>query len=274
MTLFESIAKYFNLPAFELGNIQASFNEARDVGFIAADSGSGSGKFATVDHPFSNGNFTVYLFMEPIYGKAQQDLDKAFGVDNRFGYDNGYKEAMRPRVAFIVKKDFEDLVMQGVEIKKANWTKQSEVWKETSVMSNVSRNDGAPNFYNGLFWQTAAQDQLEIMGESDEINEIEYIYRTRALGYFIMGALCGIEEAKDLAMAQIDHFSRYEGMLSDELFSDALEPRGLEISDEILALLDIVPTQETKVKNNFCTSCGKKYDELENFCAECGTKRN
>jgi hypothetical protein len=75
-------------------------------------------------------------------------------------------------------------------------------------------------------------------------------------------------------MAQIDHFSRYEGMLSDELFSDALEPRGLEISDEILALLDIVPTQETKVKNNFCTSCGKKYDELENFCAECGTKRN
>jgi hypothetical protein len=274
MTLFESIAKYFNLPAFELGNIQASFNEARDVGFIAADSGSGSGKFATVDHPFSNGNFTVYLFMEPIYGKAQQDLDKAFGVDNRFGYDNGYKEAMRPRVAFIVKKDFEDLVMQGVEIKKANWTKQSEVWKETSVMSNMSRIDGAPNFYNGLFWQTAAQDQLEIMGESDEINEIEYIYRTRALGYFIMGALCGIEEAKDLAMAQIDHFSRYEGMLSDELFSDALEPRGLEISDEILALLDIVPTQETKVKNNFCTSCGKKYDELENFCAECGTKRN
>ena len=276
MTLSESIAKYFELHAFELGKIQASFIDAWDVGFIAADSGSGKEKFATVDHPFSDGTFTVYLFMEPIYGKAQQELAKAFGIDNKFEYDNGYKEAMRPRVAFIVKKDFESTVMKGVEIKKANWSKQSEVWNETRVLSNALRNDGAPNYYNGLFWQAAAQDQLQIMGESDEIDydDIEFIYRIRALGYFIMGAICGHEDARYMAMAHIDHFSRYEGLLNDLLFSVALKPRGLEISDEILALLDLVPTQETSGKNNFCTSCGKKYDELENFCAECGTKRN
>ena len=267
ITLIESIAEYLELPAFELGKIQATFNDTRDVGFVAADVQSGSRKFATVDHPLATGSFSVYLFMEPIL-----DSPSAALVEDKFLYDRGYSEAMRPRVALIVKKDFESLLMRGVEIKEADWTKQLEVWNETLVMSNgVGGNDGVSNLYNGLFWIAAARDQHQVMGESDEMGLMEYLYGTRAFGYFIMGALCGDEDARDMASLQL---AKSPELLDESIISDVLEPRGLKMSEEIVSLLDVKTSQEGNMKNNFCTSCGKKFDDRENFCAECGTKRN
>jgi len=272
--LIGSLKDYFSCEAFEAGSIRATFQDTRDVGLIVADSHADLGsRFATVDHPLADGDYKVYLFMEPILNIPTAPIAIQMG-GKEFDFNRGYADAQRPRALFVVHKQFESKALKNIRPQKVNWDKQAEVWAETLVMSNASGNSGQANAFNGLAWLGAANDQQDFIAQNPANEEIWYLYATRAFGFFIQAALCGSEDGLNLALEQASA-SLDGSILTEDVLRDAVDPRGLSYGPEILSIFgsSISEPVAPNMRASFCKNCGNKFDEEAKFCQSCGTHR-
>jgi hypothetical protein len=106
-------------------------------------------------------------------------------------YDRGYADAMRPRVALVVRKSFESPMLEAIQTKDVNWAQQCLVWSETQVVSIIGNHDsdGTANFVNGLFWLGTSTDQIALINANNFNDDLANLYRSLALDYFLAGAL-------------------------------------------------------------------------------------
>lgn len=281
--LVDSTGQYWGAELAEVGRFSATWDEAANAGYLLADSEfHPSGKFAKVDHLMADGDFIVYLAMEPMVSK--NSVAVALGSDPR-SIDLGYKDAMRPRVAFILNAKYEKSVMAKVKTAKVRWDKQAEVWARTIVATNMAEPNGpTANLFNGLAWKATADDQWQAMlglsDVSDETAYLWYLYATRSMGYLIAAAIGGDDNAPDLITEALEG-SGGEDLLDPQAIDDALEPRGLAFTREVGLLMGFAaessgagsPVATAGQNASFCGSCGVKFANDQKFCSECGTKR-
>lgn len=272
--LIETLKDYLECEASVGATIQATSLTTRDVGFIVGDSQASKGsQFATVDHPFANGEYKVYLFTEPILASPPVQFAISLG-EKASDYDTGYTEARRPRALFVVHENFDSKAMKMIRPQNIDWEKQAQVWSRTLVASNISGNAGRANLFNGLTWISAANDQESFISSNSENEQIWYLYATRAFGYFIQAALCGEESGLEMALDQVKA-SQNGDILSEEVLKDAIEPRGLSNRQEVLSLFGVAESADAVASGaaRFCQNCGERFGAGANFCQSCGTKR-
>jgi len=272
--LIEGIREYSDTQAFYAGDISSSVHQDKngDLGLVVGDVFSGGAGYATVDHIFADGEYSVYLFMEPILESLTVSLSLRMEGDS-LPYDRGYADAMRPRVALVVKKQFESTMLDAIETKDVDWSQQCLVWSETQVFSNIGNHgsDGTANFVNGLFWLGTSADQIALNNAHDFNDDMANLYRSLALGYFLAGALQGNQDCFEAFEGLVDA----EGIkvLEDvELVNEILAPRGLAVTNEVIALFERSSSLErdkfdlTKI----CTFCGSTVVSGSRFCSNCG----
>ncbi len=268
--LMASLKDFADCEAYKLGTVQAKFAETQDVGFITSDAAAYLGSsYSEVDQPFARGNFHVYLFMEPILNSSTVQFALERGADPE-GYNRGHQDALRPRVALIVKDAVESKVLRKINSGKVDWNEQATVWADTIVTANTFENSGQANLMNGLMWAAAANDQTEIFDENPANKDILYLYSTRAFGYLLQSALCGSEMGLQLASEQVAALSDESSLINDSFLKDCLLPRGVVATDEVIKLLGV--ESSAKTTKVLCGNCGNKYAEQSEFCQNCGTK--
>ncbi len=265
--ILQALFQYSDLEGYEVGSIRASFEITSDLGFVAGDLHSGLGNFATVDHPFADGEYITILFSEPILIRAEvmnsgQDFDTS-------QWDGGFEDAIRPRVALILDGKYASKVLKNIQLRGTDWDAQAQVWNSTQVESNIGEgNAGVTNLMNGLLWDAAAGDQAAL----EEFGIMEYTYGTRAMGFFVQGALCGNENCVELAKKQIKFDP---DLMEDHVMSDCLKPRGLVMDESVMSILGIQSPQEapSQCLASFCSQCGHPFTENLKFCSSCGAAR-
>jgi len=163
--------------------------------------------------------------------------------------------------------------LDAIETKDVDWSQQCLVWSETQVFSNIGNHgsEGTANFVNGLFWLGASEDQIALNNVDDFNEDMTNLYRCQALGYFVAGALQGNQSC----------FEAFEGLVAAEgiavpedaeIMKEILTPRGLEVTNEVIALFERSSSLErdkfdlTKI----CTSCGSILVSGSRFCSNCG----
>lgn len=265
--LVQALLQYSDLQGYEVGSVSANFEKVDDLGFVLGDIDSAAGGFATVDHPFANGNYVTILFSESILARAKgMNFGQDFDTDE---WDGGYKDAIRPRVALILDSKYSPKVLKNIRLEATDWNLQSQSWKITKVEANIGKqNAGVTNLMNGLLWDAAAGDQAAL----EDFGIMHYTYATRAMGFFIQGALCGNEDCVELARKQIEFDP---DIMDEQVMSDCLAPRGISMDESIVKLLG---TQASSVAPsaglaNFCSQCGQPFLEMSKFCSTCGSAR-
>jgi len=272
--LIQGIREYSNTQAFYAGEISSNVEPENngDLGILVGDVFSGGTGYATVNHLWADGDYSVYLFMEPIMESVAASLSLRMEGDS-FPFDRGYADAMRPRVALVVNKQFESTMLDAIEAKDVDWAQQCLVWSQTQVSSNLGNpgHDGSANFVNGLFWLGTSTDQITLNNAHDFNDDMANLYRSLALGYFLAGALQGNQSC----------FEAFEGLVAAEdievledaeLMKEILTPRGLAVTNEVIALfqrsssLELGKFDLTKI----CTFCGSKLVSGSRFCSNCG----
>jgi hypothetical protein len=229
--LIEAVAEYSDLDAFELGTISAKFDikDITSLGFVIGDA-QGSTNSSNVDHIFANGEYSVFLFMEPILESPTVTLAIRLGTDAK-EFDQGYKEAMRPRIALILKSNFTSRALKSIKLQKVDWQRQMEVWANTLVAANFSGgNAGAASYINAQFWWSSFARQMNI-GKSDADDYVGYIYHNRTLGYMLSGALLGNEACKTEIINALAEDESGPASYTDEVLAEILNPRGMTVSN-------------------------------------------
>lgn len=229
-SLIEAVEPYSDLDAFEAGTINSRFDyeTVTSPGFIMGDL-QASAASATVDHAFATGEYSVFLFMEPILNSLTVSVALGLGADSH-SFDLGYKDAMRPRIALILKSNLKSKALKSIKLQKVDWTRQSEVWANTMVASNIGGdNAGVSSLVNAKFWWSALERQMNI-AKSDADNYVSHLYHNRALGYMLSGALFGNEQCKTEIINSLAEDGP-EGY-TDDVLVEILKPRGLSISNE------------------------------------------
>jgi hypothetical protein len=214
------------LEPFIAGTVTSSSSSLADPGFVIRDlSHDLETPFATVDVPYANGEFNVVLFMEPIEESSYVQTAIALGATIE-DYTRGGPNALRPRVAAIIRQDFMSLLVP--DSPEVDWEVQTKVWNESPISSNLAgSNAGQANYTNGVYWGLACRDAQRMESEA------WYYYSTRSFGYFIEGALAGHELCTGYMVDQIE-LSKDDGILDFDVLSDALNPRGRVVDDAIV----------------------------------------
>lgn len=226
----DELFRYGSLPCFEVGNFEARYDAVADVGFVVGDSRSGHEPYATVDHPFANGDFKLLLFSEPLstgLGRADEIL--------AFLSERGYRPEVTPRVALAIDSGYVTNVLKNIEPVKQDSAQQTALLDADPLSeSELRQNACSTNLMNGLFWSYAAYDQANFYRDKQGSQDIWYLYSTRALGFFVQGALGGNKDCLSLAQQSVEAFPDY---LEDVVLGECLKPRGLHVSEAIRNLL-------------------------------------
>ena len=230
--LIEALKEYSDLEAFELGTIRARFdmNDITSLGFVIGDA-QGSTNSTNVDHIFADGEYSVFLFMEPILESPTVALAVRLGTDTK-EFDRGYKEAMRPRVALILKNEFTSHALKSIKLQKVDWQRQMEVWANTQVAANLSiGNAGVASYINAQYWWSSLARQMKI-AKSNTDDYIGFVYHNRTLGYMLSGALLGNEGCKTEIINTLAEDEAGPESYTDEVLAEILKPRGMTVSNE------------------------------------------
>lgn len=265
--LVQALFEYSDLEGYELGSVLANFEYTDDLGFVVGDIHSGMGNFATVDHPFANGEYVTILFSESILVRAEE-MSFAGEFDTN-EWDGGYADALRPRVALVLDSEYASKVLNNIHLQETDWDLQVQAWNTTKVEANVGeQNAGVTNLMNGLLWDAAAVDQEAL----EDFGLMHYTYGTRAMGFFVQGALCGNQDCVELARKRIQFDL---DLMDEQVRSDCLAPRGISMDESIVRILGIQAPSDPSSAGlaNFCSQCGKSFLEISKFCSGCGAAR-
>lgn len=272
--LIDACEPYLDLPGSEIGQLTTN----QQVGLLIGDRSAGqNSEDAVVDHWFSGGSsFKVFIFVEPILDSAMAATAIALG-GNASDYTGGYSESIRPRVALIVRTEFADRHMRSDRaLRHHDWKRQAAAWNSGLVASNMAGGNNILSMYwNGVYWRSAQQQQLELVGEPDDV---WYMYGLTAFGWFVQGAMLGDDDCLNL---MLEMNTESNGELAEvEQLEVALSRRGWSVTPEVLAFVasstgqDGVGTsapQHGAVSGaNFCPQCGLKLTAGARFCSNCG----
>jgi hypothetical protein len=224
--------------------------------------------YATVDHPYSNGDFKVLIFSEP-FGAATGQVSEV----SKFFTESGKKPPVIPRVALVLEVDYCSSVLKGIKPERSESVIQTQMMSAGQLSdAELISNAGVTNFMNGLFWNFAAWDQTKFYRDRPGSDEQLNLYMSRSFGFFVQGAVCGNEDSR--LFAQQDAAALPE-LLEQPALRDSLQPRGLPsnlaISDLLFGDADDRPGAE--LLSSFCEMCGKAFNANSKFCSSCGTKR-
>lgn len=227
----DSLSQYVHLTCLEVGSFTASYSTVADVGFVAGDSHSGLEPYATVDHPFANGDFKLYLFSEVLGAQTGHASEVSAFLSER-----GYGPSVRPRVALALNSDYEGHVLKNIQPRKQDSAQLTFPMVDDVVSEpELPQNGAMANLLNGVFWSYAAYDQAHFYRGSPGSGDIWYLYTTRALGYLVQGALGGSGECLSLAR---EHVEVWPQLLDEPSLIECLKPRGVEDIQSIRKMLN------------------------------------